>query len=253
MGGSKMELVRGSNMQVVEAEAIHIHTLEAGQKLPRGAVVVTAEAQEDPPRQRPANTRATHLQKAAKRGEVAALGNPSGLRAKPHVGSATAPTAGSKGLVTAVKVQQRLALVKVQQRLALVNDVKHHHLKDAKHQKLMFARTTASATWPSEKNPLKDFDADFLQKYDVKGFPTTTATADWPFTKNPLLGFDEGFRNSWKGYKGPEHNVYAQLPAEYPFLETKLPASMSHYKAWSNAGALPEVNVYDNPAMWPNY
>jgi len=110
-----------------------------------------------------------------------------------------------------------------------------------------------SATWPSEKNPLKDFDAEFLNKYDVKGFPTTTATADWPFTKNPLLGFDEGFRNSWKGYKGPEDNVYDHLPAEYPFLETKLPASMSHYKAWSNAGAVPEVNVYDNPAMWPNY
>ena len=87
----------------------------------------------------------------------------------------------------------------------------------------------------------------------TQGFPTTTATADWPFTKNPLLGFDEGFRNSWKGYKGPEDNVYDHLPAEYPFLETKLPASMSHYKAWSNAGAVPEVNVYDNPVMWPNY
>ena len=36
--------------------------------------------------------------------------------------------------------------------------------------------------------------------------------------------------------QGPEHNVYAQLPPEYPFLETKLPASMAHYKSWANSG-----------------
>jgi hypothetical protein len=107
---------------------------------------------------------------------------------------------------------------------------------------------SGSATWPSEKNPLRDFDADFLKKYHVKvclcvrahararalqnsrtpnpklqtlnqGFPATTGTANWPFTKNPLLGFDEGFKNKWKGWEGPEYNVYAKLPPEYPFLE----------------------------------
>jgi hypothetical protein len=73
------------------------------------------------------------------------------------------------------------------------------------------------------------------QEYDVKlwcvrvqspklqtlnqGFPATTGTANWPFTKNPLLGFDEGFKNKWKGWEGPEYNVYAKLPPEYPFLE----------------------------------
>lgn len=122
-----------------------------------------------------------------------------------------------------------------------------------KQQQLMFERTTGSATWPSEKNPLKDFDADFLDTYDVKGFPATTGTADWPFTKQPLLGFDAGFRNKWKGWEGPEYNVYAELPQEFPFLETKLPESMAHYKTWQNSGAEPENNIYDNPDMWPNY
>jgi hypothetical protein len=45
-----------------------------------------------------------------------------------------------------------------------------------KQQQLVFERTTGSATWPSEKNPLKDFDADFLKdgRTDIKGFPHTT-------------------------------------------------------------------------------
>ena len=38
--------------------------------------------------------------------------------------------------------------------------------------------------------------------------------------------------------QGPEHHVYAELPPEYPFLETKLPASMAHYKSWANSGYL---------------
>lgn len=181
------------NLKVAQAVPIQVRTLTAGQKLPKGAVVVTS----------PQQLAATHAAKPAKN---------AGQTAKSGAGKS--------------KVKQ---------------------------QKLMFARTTGSATWPSEKNPLKDFDADFLENYDVKGFPTTTGTANWPFTKNPLLGFDAGFRNKWKGYEGPEYNVYAELPPEYPFLETKLPDSMSHYKAWTNSGGEPENNIYDNPEMWPKY
>jgi len=58
----------------------------------------------------------------------------------------------------------------------------HAHIKAVKskgrvkQQQLVFERTTGSATWPSEKNPLKDFDADFLKdgRTDIKGFPHTT-------------------------------------------------------------------------------
>ena len=190
-----------SHLQVAKAVPLEVHRLKAGQRLPKGAMVVTsAEAAEG-----------TH-----------------------HGGKRTASSGGSARRGNGDKVQ-RGAKAKTKQ------------------QQLMFERTTGSATWPSEKNPLKDFDADFLDTYDVKGFPATTGTADWPFTKQPLLGFDEGFRNNWKGWKGPEYNVYAELPQEFPFLETKLPESMAHYKKWENSGAEPENNIYDNPEMWPNY
>ena len=130
MGGSKME--------VVEAERIRIHTLAAGETLPQGAVVVTpsatlSSAQEHPRRQRSAHTRATHLEKAVKRGEMATL-----VRAKAQGGAATAPTSGSKGLVT---VEQRLGVVNHDSRLT---PVKQHHLKDAQQQKLLFARTSGT-------------------------------------------------------------------------------------------------------------
>ena len=164
----------GSNMQVVEAEPIHIHTLAAGETLPHGAVVVTSSAtlssaQEHPRRERPAHTGATHLEKAVKRSEAATLGKPSGLRAKAQGGAATAPTPGSKGLVT---VEQRLGAVNHDSHLSHLTGVKqrhvssstkqhhdshltpvkqHHltavkqqHLKDAQQQKLMFARTTGT-------------------------------------------------------------------------------------------------------------
>ena len=186
-----------SHLKVAKAVPLEVHTLQPGQKLPKGAMVVTSS------------------QKAA----------------------------GDKRRAT------KRATSSPSQALHSVTDVK----AKSKQQQLMFERTTGSATWPSEKNPLKDFDADFLEKYDVKGFPTTTGTADWPFTKQPLLGFDAGFRNEWKGWKGPEYNVYAELPQEFPFLETKLPESMAHYKTWQNSGGEPENNIYDNPDMWPNY
>ena len=191
-----------SELPVATAVPLEVHKLKAGQKLPKGAMVVKATE--------------------------AAEGTRHGGRRGASSGSARTGH-GDK--------VQREANVKTK----------------TKQQQLMFERTTGSATWPSEKNPLKDFDADFLDTYDVKGFPATTGTADWPFTKQPLLGFDEGFRNHWKGWEGPEYNVYAELPQEFPFLETKLPESMAHYKTWQNSGAVPENNIYDNPEMWPNY
>mmetsp|Transcript_536 Transcript_536/g.907 ORF Transcript_536/g.907 Transcript_536/m.907 type:complete len:188 (-) Transcript_536:164-727(-) len=117
----------------------------------------------------------------------------------------------------------------------------------AKQQNLAFDATTASATWPSEKNPLRDFDADFLDQYEHgNGFPTTTGSAEWPFTKNPLLGFDGDFKESWKGWEGPEHNVYAELPQEYPVLETNQLGNSPNYPAWANSGGEPENNVFMN-------
>uniref|UniRef100_A0A7S0F1D8 Uncharacterized protein n=1 Tax=Hanusia phi TaxID=3032 RepID=A0A7S0F1D8_9CRYP len=132
----------------------------------------------------------------------------------------------------------------------------------ANHQQLSWQQTPESATWPSERNPLKDWDEDF--EGVQAGFPTTTGSADWPFTKNPLLGFDADFgaehkANPWKGWQGPEHNVYENLPAEYPFLETKLLGSSPNYPDWQNSGGLKENNVFDSYTTegtatgWPSY
>ena len=68
-------------------------------------------------------------------------------------------------------------------------------------RQLAFDATTASASWPEERNPLKDFDADFLDKKAIKGFPRSSDSAEWAFTKNPLLGFDENFKAKWDGWK----------------------------------------------------
>ena len=202
---------RQGELPVAEAVPIKVRALKAGERLPRGAVVIKPDGGAGAARaSRAAGARASAGASAETGG--AAQGQAKGARRK-----ATA---------------------------------------QSKQQQLMFARTTESARWPSEKNPLKDFDADFLGEYDVKGFPATTATADWPFTRNPLLGFDEGFKNKWKGWKGPEHNVYAELPAHYPFMETKLaPSQEGQYKAWANVGGEPEHNVFDikNGMVWPNY
>ena len=46
---------------------------------------------------------------------------------------------------------------------------------------------------------MKDFDAGF--EGAEKGFPKTTGTADWPSEKNPLKDFDMGFKAKWGGYK----------------------------------------------------
>uniref|UniRef100_A0A7S0VN47 Uncharacterized protein n=1 Tax=Hemiselmis tepida TaxID=464990 RepID=A0A7S0VN47_9CRYP len=115
-------------------------------------------------------------------------------------------------------------------------------------------KTPESTDWPSTRNPLKDFDKD--HKTAEKGFPETTGTADWPFTKNPLLGFDEGFFAKWKGYKGPEKNVYAKLPPNYPFVETKMAPDQaeSDYPKWANVGGKPETNVFTAPGYkFPDY
>jgi hypothetical protein len=68
---------------------------------------------------------------------------------------------------------------------------------------LAFDATTESASWPETRNPLKDFDADFLDgnKKAERGFPRASGSAEWAFTKNPLLGFDGGFKASWNGWK----------------------------------------------------
>mmetsp|Transcript_59905 Transcript_59905/g.125244 ORF Transcript_59905/g.125244 Transcript_59905/m.125244 type:complete len:179 (-) Transcript_59905:160-696(-) len=122
---------------------------------------------------------------------------------------------------------------------------------------LAFDATTESASWPETRNPLKDFDADFLDgnKKAERGFPRSSASAEWAFTKNPLLGFDGGFKDSWNGWKGPEHNVWTDLPPEYPFLETKQSAAMKElgYKKWAGSGTEPEHNVFGKDYKWPDY
>ena len=198
---------RQVELPAAKAVPIKVRTLKAGERLPRGAVVI-----------KPDGASATRASRAE------------GARAR------AGASAGTDG--------------------AAAGQAKGASTVQSKQQQLVFARTTESARWPSEKNPLKDFDADFLGEYDVKGFPATTGTADWPFTRNPLLGFDEGFKNKWKGWKGPEHNVYAELPAHYPFVETKLaPSQEGQYKAWANVGGEPEHNVFDikNGMVWPDY
>ena len=108
--------------------------MKAGQKLPKGAVILASPR--PPP---PAVT-----SKPEKSGKAASNGATRGAGAGQGEPDAHIKAVKSKGRV--------------------------------KQQQLVFERTTGSATWPSEKNPLKDFDADFLKdgRTDIKGFPHTT-------------------------------------------------------------------------------
>ena len=54
--------------------------------------------------------------------------------------------------------------------------------------------------------------------------------------------------NKWNDWEGPEYNFYAKMPAEYPFLETKLPGSMAHYKTWTNSG--PPHSLSLSVSLW---
>jgi hypothetical protein len=162
-----------SHLPTAQAVPIKVHTLKQGQELPPGAVVINP-AQQDASADGTAGQR-ERVQRAEV-GSRAVMTSKREASIRGKVRSASVQSGGAGGTAQVLKSK-------------------------SKQQKLMFARTTASAAWPSERNPLRDFDADFLDTYNVKGFPATTGTANWPFTKNPLLGFDEGFRNKWKGWQ----------------------------------------------------
>ncbi len=54
--------------------------------------------------------------------------------------------------------------------------------------------------------------------------------------------------------QGPEKNVYDNMPAHYPYVETKMAPDQSEedYPAWKNGGGVKEHNVFaDYP--FPDY